>query len=57
MSESCATCKNYVKEKLRPGYGECHRKGPKLFIVTNPQGIMNVGGWPPCQDSNWCGKY
>ena len=57
MTESCANCKFFVKEPLRPGYGECHAGRPQLFLIQTPQGPGNVGGWPPTQDKHWCGEH
>jgi hypothetical protein len=57
MTETCANCKFYVKERLRPGYGECHAGRPQLILIPTPQGIQNAGGWAPCKDEHWCGEH
>jgi hypothetical protein len=57
MADSCANCKFYIKEPLRPGYGECHAGRPTLFVIPMPQGTANLGGWPPTQEKLWCGEH
>ena len=57
MTENCASCKFYVKEPLRPGYGECHVGRPTLAIVMSNQGPTSLGGWPPTQEKFWCGEH
>ena len=57
MIESCANCKFYVKQRLRPGYGECHVHGPAVYLIPSPQGVNVWGGWPPTEDEKWCGEH
>jgi hypothetical protein len=57
MPDNCGSCKFYIREPLRPSYGECHAKCPTLGYVQGPQGVMNIGGWPPTQEKHWCGEH
>jgi hypothetical protein len=57
MADTCGNCKFYIREPLRPGYGECHAGRPTLGYIQRPEGIMNVAGWPPTQDNKWCGEH
>lgn len=57
MSENCGACKFFVKAPLEKNKGECREDSPRLTVIGTNAGPQFLGGWPPTQEKNWCGKF
>lgn len=54
----CGNCKYFVFSDIKNiQQGECRRFPPEHFILSTPQGLSSVCGFPTTKSISNCGEY